>query len=300
MDDAAVAEHENPLKMSHAGAIPPVASMGEMAALSASDKAYGTHAAPERELSPGGEIMEREVELDGKTIEEASRRYGIREVDILAIITQESRGDADANAGASQKDKGKNAASGLMQVTRATWDQTIKNHPELAKYGFWTHRYDRRANILVGTAALADKKDALERLGVPGNVGNSAALLTMAYNAGEGIVAEAYERARDAGVEHPDEACLRAEYLKPAIAKYPSVYSYYLTGGGKGKNPKRSKQRAIDLKFQEISKYPSAVEMLVAEAEEHDLATTTEEDMPLQSPVMTAEAEGERERERQA
>jgi hypothetical protein len=40
--------------------------------------------------------------------------------------------------------------------------------------------------------------------------------------------------------------------------------------------------------------------MLVAEAEEHDLATTTEEDMPLQSPVMTAEAEGERERERQA
>jgi hypothetical protein len=94
----------------------------------------------------------------------------------------------------------------------------------------------------------------------------------MAFNAAEGIVADAYHRALHAGARDPGEECLRAEYLKPAIAKYPSVYSYYLTGAGKSRNPKHSVERAIELKFEEISKYPVAVEQLVAEAHEHGMA----------------------------
>lgn len=218
------------------------------------------------------------ADRDEDAIEEASKRYGVPEVDILAVITHESRGVATANAGARQKDKGKNAASGLMQVTHETWKNTQNNHPELARYAFHAYRYDRRVNILVGTAALADKREALERLGVDANGENGTALTTMAFNAGEGIVSDAYRRAEQAGSRNPAEDCLKPEYLKPAIAKYPSVYSYYLTGGGKSKNPQRTKERAVELKYLEISKYPQKVENLIAEANEHDMV---DEDVDL-------------------
>lgn len=291
-------EQDAGTQFSSAGPLPGVAEPVELAMLSPSDRAYG-RPAPERDdeerdpLSANGKIMERTAERDGAAIEEASKRYGIPEIDILAIITQESRGVATANAGASQKDRGRNAASGLMQVTHDTWKNTQRNHPELAKYPFASYRYDRRVNILVGTAALADKIEALERLGVRTSPENATAIATMAYNAGEGIVAEAYRRAVDGGSTKPDEDCLRPEYLKPAIGKYPSVYSYYLTGGGKSRNPQRSKQKAIDLKYQEISKYPNAVEMLVAEAEEHDLATEDIEVAPDAAPTQLASVDDE-------
>ena len=108
--------------------------------------------------------MQRIADQHEGAIEEASRRYGIPEVDILAVITHESRGVASANAGARQRDRGRNAASGLMQVTHETWKHTQTRHAELARYPFHTHRYTPRVNILVGTAALADKREALERL----------------------------------------------------------------------------------------------------------------------------------------
>ena len=284
-----------PLHLSAGGSHTPLIPGAETAGLSASDRGYNAPAGGDRDddgpLSANGKIMEREMEIDGKVIAEASKRYKIPEVDILAVITQESRGVVTANAGARQKDHGRHAASGLMQVTEATWRQTVSNHSELSGFGFASHRYDRRANILVGTAALHDKRSALERLGVPANGENATALTTMAFNAGEGIVSDAYHRAVHAGARDPADACLRAEFLKPAIAKYPSVYAYYLTGGGKSKNPQRSVQRAIDLKFNEISKYPTGVEMLIAEANEHELATTLEDDMPHRDPTMLASAD---------
>lgn len=255
-----------------------------MAMLSPSERAYDGGRGRDNDesnepLSAKGKIMARVADTHEGAIEEASKRYGIPEADIMAIITQESLGDIDANAGASQRDRGRYAASGLMQVTAETWKNTQNNHPELAKYAFESYRYNPRINILVGTAALADKIDALKRLGVKTAPENATAIATMAYNAGEGIVAEAYRRAVAAGSKQPDEDCLKPEYLKPAIGKYPSVYKYYLTGGGKGRNPGRTVQKAIDLKYQEISKYPNAVEMLVAEAEEHDLAEAEEFDV---------------------
>jgi hypothetical protein len=291
------AEHDAKLSFAAGGNLPPVSEMGQMAMLSPSDRAYGQPAGAEKEsndpLSSNGRIMERESELDGKAIETASKRYNIPEVDILAIITHESRGIATANAGSSQKDHGRHAASGLMQVTHETWKATQENHSELAQFSFEQYRYVRNINILVGTAALSDKRDSLARLGIPSDSKNIAALTTMAYNAGEGIVSAAYERAVKAGVEHPDVACLRPEFLKPAIAKYPSVYKYYLTGGGKSRNPHHSVQKAIDLKYNEISRYPHEVEMLIAEANEHGLADTSE-DVPMQEHVELAEVETSR------
>lgn len=276
----AEAEGGERTRFSSDGPIPPVAHGAGQAEPTASERAYGP-------LTSGGRVMEHEAEVDGDAITEASHKYGIAEADILAVITQESRGNPHANAGAAQKDHGRHAASGLMQVTAATWKATQEKHHELVNYSFEVYRYDRRVNILVGTAALADKRDALTRLGIPASA-VTGALETMAFNAGEGIVADAYHRAVHAGERDPGDACLQAEFLKPAIAKYPSVYAYYLTGAGKKANPQRSVERAIDLKFREISKYPVAVEELVAEADEHQISDTE-----LDMPKMPAESETE-------
>ena len=278
-----VAEASEQTRFTSDGPLPPVASEAEAAGPTASERAYGEH----DPLSSGGRVMEQEEEVDGDAVTEASHRYGITENDILAVIAQESRGNAHANAGAAQKDHGRHAASGLMQVTEATWNATQEKHHELTNYSFDVYRYDRRVNILVGTAALADKRDALTRLGIPASA-VTGALETMAFNAGEGIVADAYHRAVHAGERDPGEECLRAEYLKPAIAKYPSVYEYYLTGAGKKANPQRSVQRAIELKFREISNYPTAVEDLVAEADAHEIS-----DDELDMPKMPEQSETE-------
>jgi hypothetical protein len=267
-------ESEDRTRFTAEGALPPVAEETASAEPTASERAYGA----EDPLTSGGQVMEHEEEVDGDAVTEACHRYGIAENDILAVIAQESRGNAHANAGAAQEDHGRHAASGLMQVTEATWKATQEKHHELVNYSYEAHRYDRRVNILVGTAALADKRDALTRLGIPAS-SVTVALETMAFNAGEGIVADAYERAVHAGEVEPGNECLREEYLKPAIAKYPSVYAYYLTGAGKKANPERSVERAIELKFREISKYPGAVEELVAEADAHEI-TDDELDMP--------------------
>jgi hypothetical protein len=278
-------DQESPLRFSNLGPIPPVMAERDTHSRSASERAYEDVQTP---MTSGGQIMAREMDEDRAAIVAASRRYGIPEVDILAVITQESRGSATANAGAHQHDHGAHAASGLMQVTEATWRQTQRQHDELAGYSFAACRYDRRINILFGTAALADKRAALERLGVPANGANATALTTMAFNAGEGIVSDAYHRAVQAGAPNPAVDCLQAEYLRPAIAKYPSVYSYYLTGGGKSRNPGRSISRAVDLKFQEISKYPVGVEMLISEAQSHQLA----DDQPAaEDQILLAEAD---------
>ncbi len=236
----------------------------------ASERAYG-----------GGEAtMASEDVVDHAAIAEASKSYGIPEAEIRAIITQESRGDADANAGKHQKDHGKHAASGLMQMTESSWRQAQHTHPELAAYSFSAYRYDRKINILVGTAVLADKRAALARLGISSHSPQIAQLTSMAYNGGEGLVADAYQRARDAGSKHPDVDCLKPEYLKPAIEAYPSVYAYYLTGGGKAKNPQRTVERAVELKYLEISKYPAEITALLAADEERTKAHR-EDDAPV-------------------
>jgi hypothetical protein len=266
------------MRFSNSGPLPPVMGEGHATRRSPSELAYGgEHGHGQGPMTASGHLMAHEMDVDHAAIAEASKRYSIPEVDILAVIIQESHGTSTANAGAHQGDHGAHAASGLMQVTESTWRQTQQHHSDLAGYSFTTHRYDRRINILFGTAALSDKRAALERLGVPANGANATALTTMAFNAGEGIVSDAYHRAVRGGAAHPAVDCLKAEYLKPAIAKYPSVYSYYLTGGGKSKNPGHSVARAVELKFLEISKYPTGIENLIAQADEHQLADTGED-----------------------
>ena len=222
------------------------------------------HAQTANQALPLTDVMDEVGDDNRAQIAEASRRYNVPVAHVEAIITQESRGDLDANAGARQRDRGRHAASGLMQVTESTWRDTQRLHPELAQYAFATHRYNRRVNILVGTAALADKRQALSSAGIDMEHSQNAAMLTsMAYNAGQALVTRAYELARDGGSEHPDVDCLRAQYLKPAIRAFPSVYAYYLTGGGKSRNPRRTVERAVDLKFEEISRYPIQIAMML-------------------------------------
>ena len=95
-------------------------------------------------------------------ITEASRRFGIPEPWIRAILQAESAGDTRAVSAA--------GAMGLMQVMPDTWAELRLRH------GLGRDPFDPRANILAGTAYL---RQMLERYG------NIAAMLT-AYNAGPG------------------------------------------------------------------------------------------------------------------
>lgn len=266
-----VAEHRgDPIEM--AVAIARENAMGDTAMWNALQRMIGNAAVLDlrhrtetaTDALPLRDVMDDVAEDNARAIEEASRRYDVPVAHIQAIITQESRGDHDANAGASQRDRGRRAAAGLMQVTESTWRNTQRNHPELARYPYATHRYDRRINILVGTATLADKRQALENRGITvGRNEDSAMLMSMAYNAGEGLVEAAYDHAVEAGSQNPAADCLKAEHLMPAIREFPSVYAYYLTGGGKRRNPRRTVERAVELKFQEISRYPIQIAMLL-------------------------------------
>ena len=230
-----------------------------------SEPAHHAHHGHKAHRATDEEVMANEHAVDGAAIDAASAKYDVPATEIRAIITQESRGNADANAGAKQKDKGKHAASGLMQVTAETWKQAQHEHPDLAQYDFATYRYDRRVNILVGTSVLASKRRSLTKMGIDGKGPQMAALTAMAYNAGQGLVEDAYRNAVAGGSKDPDADCLKAQYLKPAIQKRPEIYSYYLTGGGKSRNKERTVEGAVELKFKEISGYPSHVSNLVAE-----------------------------------
>ena len=180
-------------------------------------------------------------------IAEASQIYGIGADQIRAIIATESRGKPEATSG---------AAFGLMQITKDTWKGTCANHPELKKFDFdrgWT---DPRTNILVGTAVFQGK---LKTIGVKQDDPDFARLAIVAYNAGEGTVKRAIKHAQDAKCEHPTAECLKPEHLKPAI-KETKIYSYYLTGNGKKNNKSGSLEEAIELKYKEVSHYPSVVQ----------------------------------------
>lgn len=95
-------------------------------------------------------------------IAEASKRFGIPEHWIRAVLRAESAGDARAVSSA--------GAMGLMQVMPATWTELR------GRYGLGRDPYDPRDNILAGTAYLREMFD---------RYGNVPAMLA-AYNAGPG------------------------------------------------------------------------------------------------------------------
>ena len=95
-------------------------------------------------------------------IAEASRRFGMPEHWIRAVLRVESAGDVRAISSA--------GAMGLMQVMPDTWAGLRRRH------GLGRDLYDPRDNILAGTAYLREMWD---------RYGNVAAMLA-AYNAGPG------------------------------------------------------------------------------------------------------------------
>ena len=97
-------------------------------------------------------------------IAEASRRFGVPEAWIRAVMRAESGGQAMLDGRPITSRAG---AMGLMQLMPATWAELRE------RYGLGTDPYDPRDNILAGTAYL---HELYERYGYPD--------LFAAYNAG--------------------------------------------------------------------------------------------------------------------
>ena len=203
------------------------------------------------------------VETFEPQIAAAAAEFGFATAQLKAIVAQESRGKPRAAAG------GSTSASGLMQVTAESWNHIKRVYPQLATFDFASHRFDPATNLRFGAAILRNKMDALAPHGVSPLTPGYAEVAVAAYNGGEGVIIAALQSARRAGAEHPQLAAMDADHLQPAIGKFPSVYQYYLTGGGKRANPQRSIDRAIELKYLEMSKYPDGVRrfLRVANAE---------------------------------
>lgn len=101
------------------------------------------------------------VHLVDAAVAEASRRYGVPEHWIRAVMRQESNGDVRAVSSA--------GAMGLMQVMPGTYAELR------ARYGLGADPFAIRDNILAGTAYLREMHDRYGGLG-----------MLAAYNAGPG------------------------------------------------------------------------------------------------------------------
>lgn len=128
-------------------------------------------------------------------ITEASRRFGIPEDWIFAVLRAESGGNVRAVSSA--------GAIGLMQVMPDTWAELR------ARYDLGRDPYDLRDNILAGTAYLREMWD---------RYGDVAAMLA-AYNAGP----TRYDEHLSAGRPLPAETRAYVASLAPALrGKRPS------------------------------------------------------------------------------
>lgn len=213
------------------------------------------------------EIIKR-VQAYEPHLQAAAKRFGVKVEHLRAIMAQESGGNANADANPKKRVA---SAAGLMQVTGETWKQMQSLHKDLAPYDFQTYKYNPKINCLFGAATLASKQGILIAAGMSKDSAHFAQLMVAAYNGGEGVVKAAIAHARAAGSKDPEGDALKEEHLVPAIGKFPSVYNYYLTGGGKKSNKSGSREEAIKLKFREISKYPAGVTKFMAAQREMGL-----------------------------
>ena len=122
-------------------------------------------------------------------VAEASRRFGIPETWIDAVLQAESAGDVRALSSA--------GAMGLMQIMPATWSALRQRH------GLGRDPYDPRDNILAGAAYLRAMFD---------RYGDVAAMLA-AYNAGPGR----YDEYLSAGRVLPAETRAYVAKLVPIL-----------------------------------------------------------------------------------
>lgn len=129
------------------------------------------------------------ADLHAANITEASRRFGIPERWIRAMLRAESAGDVRAVSSA--------GAMGLMQVMPDTWAELR------LRYGLGSNPYDPRDNILAGTAYLRELWD---------RYGDVAAMLA-AYNAGPAR----YDEHRSTGRPLPNETRAYVTSLAPVL-----------------------------------------------------------------------------------
>lgn len=127
-------------------------------------------------------------------IAEAARRFGIPQPWIRAVMEVESAGNPRAVSHA--------GAMGLMQIMPGTWAELR------AAYGFGDDPFDRRDNILAGTAYLRQMYD---RFGSPG--------FLAAYNAGPAR----YQEHLDTGRALPRETRNYLAILAPLIGDGTNV-----------------------------------------------------------------------------
>ncbi|WP_299404832.1 lytic transglycosylase domain-containing protein [uncultured Roseobacter sp.] len=115
-------------------------------------------------VSRSAETVAQKSDIDAH-VDEAAHRFSIPERWIRAVMQAESAGNARAVSSA--------GAMGLMQIMPGTWAELRAEHE------FGPDPFDRRENILAGTAYLRQMYD---QFGAPG--------FLAAYNAGPGRYAE--------------------------------------------------------------------------------------------------------------
>ncbi|WP_341711523.1 lytic transglycosylase domain-containing protein [Erythrobacter sp.] len=121
-------------------------------------------------------------------VSEASRRFGIPEAWIYAVMRTESAGRIGAVSSA--------GAMGLMQLMPGTWAR------QRARFGLGADPFDPRDNIMAGTSYLREMYD---RYGAYG--------MLAAYNAGPGR----YEAWRDRGKPLPAETRAYIARIAPML-----------------------------------------------------------------------------------
>ncbi|MGA7804700.1 MAG: lytic transglycosylase domain-containing protein [Bradyrhizobium sp.] len=159
-----------------------------VAVLAASLLSSGT-ARAERESSITSRANGLSVHLFAAFVAEASKRFGVPERWIRAVMHVESS--------AKQRARSSKGAMGLMQIMPKTWTELR------ARYGLGADPYDPRDNILAGAAYI---RELCDRYGAPG--------FLAAYNAGPGR----YERHLATGRPLPDETRAYVATLAPAIS----------------------------------------------------------------------------------
>jgi len=121
-------------------------------------------------MSAGAPLLSPAVERWRPHIAEASRRFGVPQAWVAAVMQAESRGQTHLGGRPITSRAG---AMGLMQVMPGTWEEMRRQH------GLGPDPHDPRDNIMAGTAYLRAMYD---RFGYPG--------LFAAYNAGPARYAE--------------------------------------------------------------------------------------------------------------
>ena len=148
---------------------------------------------PERVSPPTHRASSETLHPFAAFVTEASRRFGVPEHWIRAVMRVES--------GAKQRARSSKGAMGLMQIMPGTWTELR------ARHGLGADPYDPHDNILAGAAYIRELHD---RYGAPG--------FLAAYNAGPGR----YERHLATGRPLPAETQAYVATLAPMINRAPA------------------------------------------------------------------------------